>query len=68
MGIYEVIDHERMRKAKFLLQEGVLSVGEIARQLGYATPQYFSAKFTRETGCPPSRYANSAEAGERDEG
>lgn len=57
MGINEAVTHERMRKAKRLLEEGKLTVSQIAETLGYGSSQYFSTKFTKEVGCPPSRYA-----------
>ena len=57
MGVNEVVTAERMRKAKALLTEKHLSVTQVASELGYCSPQYFSAKFSKEVGCPPSQYA-----------
>ena len=57
MGINEFITAERMRRAKFLLQEGSLSSAEIAELLGYPSPQYFTNKFRKQFGCPPSKFS-----------
>lgn len=63
MGVNEVVTFERMRKAKFLLTERKLTISQIASMLGYCTPQYFSTKFAKEVGCPPSEYADLVEQG-----
>jgi len=63
MGINEAVTFERMRKAKFLLTQRKLSITQIASMLGYCSPQYFSAKFAKEVGCPPSEYADLVEQG-----
>ena len=57
MGVNEVVTCERMRRAKRLLTEGNMTVSQIAASLGYCSAQYFSTKFTKEVGCPPSQYA-----------
>ncbi|MBQ9968717.1 MAG: helix-turn-helix transcriptional regulator [Oscillospiraceae bacterium] len=57
MGVNEMVTRERMRKARQLLAEGEMTVTQIAEALGYGSGQYFSTKFTKEVGCPPSRYA-----------
>lgn len=54
--INEYITGERMRKAKLLLVEGKLSVTQIARLVGYSSPQYFSRRFSQMVGCAPSEY------------
>lgn len=50
---------ERISQAKELLAAGEKTVTEIAAELGYSSPQYFSRKFTQEVGCPPSQYAET---------
>lgn len=57
MSINELVTFERMRRAKRLLSEGEMTITQIAAALGYGSSQYFSTKFTKEVGCPPSRYA-----------
>lgn len=64
MGINELVTFERMHKAKQLLTEGKMTITQIAAALGYCSPQYFSTKFTKEVGCPPSQYAALVKRGE----
>ena len=59
MSLGEIITYERIREAKKLLTEGEKSVAQIAELLCFASPQYFSYKFSTEVGCPPSLYAAS---------
>jgi signal transduction histidine kinase/DNA-binding response OmpR family regulator len=44
----------RLQKAKVLLQTTQLSVGDIAFEVGFSDPKYFSRVFTEEFGKPPS--------------
>jgi AraC-like DNA-binding protein/mannose-6-phosphate isomerase-like protein (cupin superfamily) len=44
----------RVARAAALLRESSLTVGEIARQCGFATIHYFSQTFRRETGHTPT--------------
>lgn len=46
----------RLRRAKGLLLEGELSVGEIALQCGYANAYYFTNAFHRYTGMSPTAF------------
>ena len=57
----ELITFARIRRAKVLLTESKKTVAQIAEELCFASPQYFSYKFTKEVGCPPSQYAAQAE-------
>ena len=58
VSINAFITNERMRRAKFLLQEGKLSIAQISELLGYPSPQYFTNKFHKEVGCPPSKFSD----------
>jgi transcriptional regulator GlxA family with amidase domain len=49
---------QRMARARTLLDTTDLSVGEIARAVGYADPLYFSRHFRRIHGTSPSSYRN----------
>ncbi|QHW32407.1 AraC family transcriptional regulator [Paenibacillus rhizovicinus] len=49
----------RMERAKMLLRQGGLSVGEIAERCGYADLHYFSRLFKKLEGLPPRAYADS---------
>lgn len=44
----------RLHKAKKLLQSTALNVSEIAYDLGFTDPNYFSRAFSKEFGAPPS--------------
>lgn len=46
----------RMERAAQMLQEGDLTVGEIARSCGYPDPLTFSKAFKRTMGATPSQY------------
>lgn len=56
-GINETIAGEKIERAKQMLLQQDRTVAQISDLLGYSSPQYFSQKFSQETGCPPSRYA-----------
>ncbi|TCL09567.1 helix-turn-helix protein [Shimia isoporae] len=47
----------KANRATELLQEGSLSVKQVAAELGYETPQNFSRAFRKVTGMPPSSLA-----------
>lgn len=46
----------RMEKAMELLRTSALTIAEIAEQVGYASPQYFSVCFKKYTGLAPGAY------------
>ncbi|MEN0004438.1 MAG: AraC family transcriptional regulator [Bacteroidota bacterium] len=45
----------KMDRAKQLLLEESITIGEVADQIGYKNPQHFSTAFKRRFGYPPSR-------------
>ncbi|MBQ9806424.1 MAG: helix-turn-helix transcriptional regulator [Clostridia bacterium] len=47
----------RIAKAAELLQDGSLSLSEIATEVGYSDLYHFSAMFKKYMGMPPSKYA-----------
>jgi len=61
IGINETIANLRIHRAKQMLKERTKTVSQISEELGFASPQYFSHKFTQVVGCPPSRFADSPE-------
>ena len=61
IGLNETITNLRILRAKQMLREQVKTVSQISEELGFASPQYFSHKFTQIVGCPPSRFADSPE-------
>ncbi|MGJ3233576.1 helix-turn-helix transcriptional regulator [Marivirga sp.] len=55
----EIIRAERLTTAKALLEEGELSVKEIASKCGYKSISMFSMRFKERFGQPPSKFINS---------
>lgn len=53
------IQNVRLRKAEELLMEGKYSIAEIAYQVGYSSPDYFSTVFRSKYGMPPSEFKNN---------
>ena len=53
----------KIEEAKRLLFEGTLSVSEIAAQLGFESPEYFSRTFRKHTGTSPSAFKASPISG-----
>jgi len=51
---------QRTREARRLLAGGSLTVKEIARQVGYEDPLYFSRAFRKRVGMSPMEYRQSA--------
>ena len=56
VSLVEYITEYRMKKAKELLTTGVLSVNEVAQEVGYLDSCYFTKVFREKTGRPPSEY------------
>jgi len=49
----------RMEESKLLLRDGTLTMGEIARKMGFSSQQHFSRRFRAVTGMTPSEYVRS---------
>jgi AraC-like DNA-binding protein len=49
----------RMDEARRLLQQGDLTVSQVALQVGFHDARYFSRVFKQMTGVPPSQYAQN---------
>lgn len=59
IGISEAITNIRIQTAKELLKNTDKSIADISEELGFSSAQYFSYKFAKVVGVPPSRYANN---------
>lgn len=57
ISLGRAIIEERIAKAKVMLAAQERSITEIAYALGFSSPQYFCKSFSKETGYPPSVYA-----------
>lgn len=53
ISVNEYINSQRLRKAKSLLQESDMNISEIAYEVGYSSPGYFSTSFKKEYGVSP---------------
>lgn len=53
----EFLVRSRINRARALLTERTLSVGEVAELLGYRDIYFFSRQFKKYAGCSPGRYA-----------
>jgi len=47
---------QRIARASVLLRDARLSIGEVARRVGFRTPSHFTTAFRRMTGLAPSEY------------
>ena len=57
MGLRERIIYERIEKAKQMLSEQDKPILQIAEELGFNSPHYFSHRFAEAVGCSPRQYA-----------
>lgn len=55
----QFFEQQRMRQASRLLRASSLGIGEIAAEVGYDDPFYFSNRFRRHAGKSPSEFRNS---------
>ena len=62
LGLNKLISHKRIEVAKELLVQQEKTVAQIAEELGFTSPQYFSHKFTEAVGCAPSKYVSMVQS------
>ncbi len=55
-GVHDFIKTVRVKKGLNLLLEGRMNITQIAYEVGFATPSYFSKSFTKQYGLPPREY------------
>ncbi len=55
-GLHHSIHAAKMERAKAMLRQSALSVGEISSRLGYQTPQHFSRIFRQVFGGSPREF------------
>lgn len=58
----EYVTGKRMEKAKKLLRQTQMHTGEIAVEVGYKDPHYFSFVFKKTQGCTPREYRAGGKA------
>lgn len=62
MTFTEYVTGKRMEKARKLLRQTEKTSGEIAQEVGYRDPHYFSFVFKKTQGCTPREYRNGKKA------
>lgn len=60
MTFIEYVTHRRMERAKELLRRTDRASGDIAQEVGYKDPHYFSYVFKKTQGCTPREYRAGA--------
>ena len=58
LSFVEYVTKKRMERARQLLRKTDKRSGEIASEVGYKDPRYFSFVFKKKHGCTPSQYRN----------
>ena len=58
LSFVEYVTKKRMERARQLLRKTDKRSGEIAGEVGYKDPRYFSFVFKKKHGCTPSQYRN----------
>ena len=58
MKLYEYYNHQRLTKAKSLLESGEVSVKDVAARIGFTDSGNFSKAFKKEFGVSPSKLKN----------
>lgn len=59
-GIMEYFTNLKIREARYKIKKTSLSFTEIAEQLGFSSPNYFSKVFKAKTGMTPTEYSKHA--------
>ena len=62
MTFKKYLMQRRMERAKRLLEEGKISIGDICERVGISNPSYFSHLFKEYTGKLPSEYKKEYES------
>ncbi|HRU05231.1 MAG TPA: helix-turn-helix domain-containing protein, partial [Candidatus Brocadiia bacterium] len=59
-SLFEYLTSLRMAKAQDLLTQGGANISQVARAVGYESPNYFTKVFRKRFGAPPTRFAARA--------
>ncbi len=63
----ELVNEQKIRRAKYLLLANDMKVGDIAQNLGYQNAQNFTRFFTSQTGLTPSEFKRLSRKGEQND-
>ncbi|MBK6978223.1 MAG: helix-turn-helix transcriptional regulator [Cytophagaceae bacterium] len=58
-NVADYIGEYKLQKAKILLKEQELNIAEIAYELGFNSPSYFTTFFKQKTNQTPTEWKNS---------
>ena len=56
LSFVEYLTQKRMARARQLLRQSGRRTGEVAAEVGYRDPRYFSFVFKKTQGCTPREY------------
>ena len=56
INVNDYILNTRLQKAKYLLQNEEMTIGEVAYKVGFSTPAYFSRVFKSKFGITPKGF------------
>lgn len=56
VNVNDYILNTKLQKAKYLLQNEELSIGDIAYKVGFSSPAYFSTVFKSKFGVTPKAF------------
>ncbi len=59
----QYIRRRRMERARVMLRETTLGVAEVAAEVGYEDPSFFTRSFRQDTGMSPSQWREQGEKG-----
>ena len=62
----KLVSSVKLQKAKELLKNTSLSIGEVCIESGFESHSYFSMLFKRSNGCTPSEYRSAESKGKRE--
>ena len=58
---FQMLSRLRLERARYLLEQGRMSIGEVGRRCGYPEAHHFSAWFKQRSGLAPSFYRRQIE-------
>jgi YesN/AraC family two-component response regulator len=68
IGMMQYFNLMKIEEAKSIIREQAYNYTEIAERLGYSSIHYFSSRFKKATGMPPTEYARTMRSKHRPAG
>lgn len=66
MGVHDFIKNIRLKKSVSLLQEGKMNISQIAYEVGFSTPSYFTKSFQKKYELTPKEYQANLRSRKKD--